>query len=304
VTAARHLVLVGPTASGKSAVAMELARARAGVELVSVDSMQVYRGMDIGTAKPTPADQQEVPHHLLDLAGPTERFTVARFAAAATTALAGIEARGHTAVLVGGTGLYLQAVLGDLHPPGEWPEVRAALEADPDTAAMHRRLTQLDPAAANRMEPTNRRRLVRALEVTEGSGRPFSSFGPGVGAYPDNARFAMVGISLPRPVIAIRIEERVQAMMAAGLLDEVRRLQPRLGPTARQALGYRELLAHLEDGAPLEGAVQAIVTRTRAFSVRQRRWFGRDPRICWHDVATNPLAVVTPLLRQLQQCRP
>jgi tRNA dimethylallyltransferase len=304
VTAARHLVLVGPTASGKSSVAMELARHTTGVEVVSVDSMQVYRGMDIGTAKPTAADQAEVRHHLLDLADPDERFTVSRFAAAAAVALAGIEARGHTAVLVAGTGLYLQAVLGDLHPPGEWPDLRKALEADADTPAMHRRLAQIDPIAAGRIEPTNRRRIIRALEVTEGSGRRFSSFGPGVAAYPVNGRFALVGIAAPRPVTAMRVEERVQAMMSAGLLDEVRGLQPHMGLTARQALGYKELLGHLEDGGPVESAVAAIVTRTRAFSVRQRRWFGRDPRICWYEVATNPLAVVTPLLRQLSQCRP
>jgi tRNA dimethylallyltransferase len=169
---------------------------------------------------------------------------------------------------------------------------------------MHHRLAQLDPVAAGRMEPTNRRRIVRALEVTEGSGRRFSSFGPGVSAYAVNPRFIMAGVSLPRPVTAARVEARVQTMMAAGLLDEVRGLRARLGLTARQALGYKELLEHLEGGAPLEGAVAAIITRTRAFSVRQRRWFGRDPRIRWYEADSNPLAVVHPLLRQLSQCLP
>jgi len=314
MAAPRHLVLVGPTAGGKSTVAMALARQRPDVELVSVDSMQVYRGMDIGTSKPTPAEQTEVPHHLLDLADPAERFTVTRFAAAAKEALAGIERRGHVGVLVGGTGLYLQAVLGDLEPPGEWPNVRAELEADPDTAALHARLQRRDPQAAARIEPSNRRRVIRALEVTEGSGAPFSSFGPGVGAYPDRGRFLIRALWLPRAVVATRIEARVRSMMAGGLLDEVRRLAAGtpgtagggggLGPTARQALGYKELLEHLEQGRPLDECVERIIARTRAFSVRQRRWFRRDPRLRWFATETNPVAVVGGLLRELEKCHP
>src|SRR5690606_18424169 len=136
------------------------------LEIVSVDSMQVYRGMDIGTAKPTPAERAEVPHHLIDLVDPWEDFTVARFTRAAREVLARIEARGHRALLVGGTGLYLRAVVDDLDVPGRFPVVRAELEAEPDTPALHRRLAELDPVAAGRMEPTNRRRVVRALEVT------------------------------------------------------------------------------------------------------------------------------------------
>ena len=298
-----HLALVGPTACGKSALALELARRVDGVELVSVDSMQVYRGMDIGTAKPSAAERREVAHHLLDLADPGERFTVARFRAAANDVLAAIEGRGHTAVLVGGTGLYLQAVIGDLEPPGEWPDVRAALEAEADTAALHRRLGALDPVGAARMEPTNRRRIVRALEVTEGSGRPFSSFGPGVDAYRPSTRFEIAGMWLPRPVVAERIARRVADMVAAGLIDEVRRLAARLGPTARQALGYKEFLGHLESGTPLPDAVDQTINRTRAFSVRQRRWFRRDPRIRWFATEQNPVAVLPALLRELQECR-
>jgi tRNA dimethylallyltransferase len=185
VTAAtRHAVLVGATATGKSALALALARADPAWEILSVDSMQVYRGMDIGTAKPTPAEQAEVPHHLIDVLDPWEDATVAWYQTQARAVLADLEARGKRGLLVGGTGLYVQAVVDDLDIPGQHPEVRAALEAEPDTAALHARLRALDPVAAARMEPGNRRRVVRALEVTLGSGRPFSSFGPGVHATP------------------------------------------------------------------------------------------------------------------------
>ncbi|MHB8465352.1 MAG: tRNA (adenosine(37)-N6)-dimethylallyltransferase MiaA [Acidimicrobiales bacterium] len=296
----RHLALVGPTAVGKSSLAMALARSRDGVELVSVDSMQVYRGMDIGTAKPTPAERAEVPHHLIDLADPSERFTVTRFARLAADAVDAIEARGRTAILVGGTGLYLQAVLGDVDPPGEWPDVRAALATE-GTEALIRRLRQLDPVALRRIEPGNRRRLLRALEVTIGSGRPFSSFGPGVDAYPTNARFALVGVWLPRRVLARRIEQRVADMMAAGLLDEVRCLT--LGPTARQALGYKELLDHVETGAELTSCVERTITRTRELGRRQRAWFRRDPRIRWHGTQDDPGRLLDGLGEELARCQ-
>ena len=273
-----HLALVGPTASGKSALALDLARRHPGVELVTVDSMQVYRGMDIGTAKPTPAERAEVPHHLLDVADPTEDFSLAAFAAAARDAVAGIERRGHRALFVGGTGLYVRAVVDDLDVPGRYPDARAEVEAEPDTAALHARLAALDPVAAARMEPSNRRRVVRALEVTLGSGRPFSSFGPGLAAYPPSA-VGQVGIRLPLDEIDRRIEARVHAMVAAGLVEEAERLPQPLSRTASQALGYRELLTH----ASVEAAVQATIRRTRAFARRQLRWFRRDPRIVWAD---------------------
>jgi tRNA dimethylallyltransferase len=155
------------------------------------------------------------------------------------------------------------------------------------------------------MEPTNRRRIIRALEVTEGSGRPFSQFGAGLAAYAPTPRFALTGIELCRDVVAERVERRVGEMMAAGFLDEVEGLEARpggLGVTARQALGYRELLAHLEQGLPLAAMVEATVTRTRAFSARQRRWFRRDPRIRWFATERNPVALLPALLRELQRC--
>jgi tRNA dimethylallyltransferase len=298
----RHLALVGPTASGKSAVALEVARRLGDVELVSVDSMQVYRRMDIGTAKPTLAERAEVPHHLLDLVEPWEAFSVARFQAAACEAIAGIEQRGHRALLVGGTGLYLQAVVDGLAVPGEWPAVRAELEAAATTplgaAGLHRRLAELDPTAAARMEPTNRRRIVRALEVTVGSGRPFSSYGPGLDAYPPTT-FRLAGLSSPRETVEARIARRLESQLAAGFVDEVRALlsagEP-LSRTARQALGYRELLAHLDGRCALDDAVAETARRTRAFARRQRAWFRRDPRVTWFDAGANPLALLPALL--------
>ena len=265
------------------------------MELVSVDSMQVYRGMDIGTAKPTPEEQAEVRHHLIDLAEPEERYTVTRFAQAAREVLDGIEGRGATAILVGGTGLHLQAVLGDVEPPGEWPELRAALQAEP-ARALHDRLRELDPVAAERIEPDNLRRVARALEVTLGSGRPFSSFGPGVGAYRERPHFALTGVWLPRAVLADRIDRRVRAMFAAGLVDEVGELGPRLSENARQALGYKEVLAGL--------GADEIAGRTRKFARRQRAWFRRDPRIRWHGTGADPARLLPGLLVELDHCGP
>jgi tRNA dimethylallyltransferase len=283
---------------------MELARRFGDVELVSVDSMQVYRGMDIGTAKPTAADRAEVPHHLLDLVDPWEPFDLHRFQQAVRAALADIGRRGRWAILVGGTGLYLRSVVDDLDLPGRYPDVLATLDADPDTGALHRRLTGLDPLAASRMEPTNRRRIVRALEVTLGSGRPFSSFGPGLDRY-GPGRIDMVGLWRPRPVIAERIALRYAEQVAAGFVDEVRRLAdgPPLSPTAAQALGYRELLAHVRGECPLDVALDAAVGRTRRFARRQRVWFKRDPRITWFGADRDPMVVLPLLLRHLDESR-
>ena len=283
----RHVALVGPTASGKSSLAMAMARRRDGIELITVDSMQVYRGMDIGTAKPTAAEQQEVVHHLLDVCDPDDDYTVARFQRDCLAALADIEGRGKRAILVGGTGLYLQAITDDLEIPARFPEVRAELETEPDTTVLFARLEGLDPLAASRMEPTNRRRVVRALEVAIGSGRPFSSFGPGLEEYPASP-FPIVGLAMERDVLDHRIAQRYELQMAEGFLAEVQALLARpagLGRTARQALGYAELLDHLENGTPIDEALETAVTRTRRFARRQQRWFGRDPRINW--IATD-----------------
>ncbi len=296
------VALVGPTASGKSAIALAVARSARSrgraVELVSVDSMAVYRGMDLGTAKPTPEVRAEVAYHLVDQVDPDEEYTVTRFQHDARRAIAGIDGRGHQPLLVGGTGLYLRSVTDDLSFPGRFPEVAAELLAGLDArgpagtperlagcGVLHTRLTEVDPVAASRIEPGNERRLVRALEVTLGSGRTFSSFGPGLDRYPES-RVTLVGIRRDPEAVDRRIGERFVRLMDEGFLDEVRTLATRpggLSRSARQALGYRELLSHVEDGVPLDEAVREAVRRTRAFARRQRAWFRRDPRIEWLD---------------------
>ena len=218
-----RVAVVGSTASGKSAVGMAAARQLGNVELVSVDSMQVYRGMDIGTAKPTAGEQARVRHHLIDLVDPSVEFTVAEFQRAYRAALDDISSRDAKALLVGGTGLYHRAVIDELQLPGEWPESRVRLRVDlarSGVAALHARLVEVDPLAAARMEPTNERRVVRALEVCEGSGRPFSSFGPGLDAYPPSP-VRQIGLRWDRTVLAERIEVRVHRMIADGLVAEV-----------------------------------------------------------------------------------
>lgn len=274
---------------------MAVARECGDVELVSVDSMQVYRGMDIGTAKPSPAEQAEITHHCIDLVEPTIDFTVGDFQAAYRTAIEAVQDRGGRALLVGGTGLYHRVVIDDFELPGEFPDVRAALEAEPDTTSMHSRLATLDPDAAARMEPGNRRRVVRALEVTLGSGRPFSRFGPGVDVYPPSP-VAQIGIRRPRAVVAELIERRVARMLEAGLVDEVRTLMEHGGfsRSAAQALGYKEIVDLLEGRTGKDDAIDTIITRTRQFAVRQERWFRRDPRVQWIDVEHDPVSEVAP----------
>ena len=286
--------LIGPTASGKSSIAHAIARADPSWELVTVDSMQVYRGMDIGTAKPTPAEQAEVPHHLLDTAAPWDDHDLATYQAAARVALADIGRRGRRALLVGGTALYLRVVVDDLTLPGQFPDLRAELEIEADARGvevLHARLAELDPEAATRMEPTNRRRVIRALEVTLGSGRPFSSFGPGLDAH-GATPFRLVGLRWDRSELDERIASRYQHQMEHGFLDEVRRLvespQP-LSRSAGQALGYKELAAHVRGECSLDEALDLAVRRTRRFARRQDRWFRRDPRIHWVDVSGDPL---------------
>jgi tRNA dimethylallyltransferase len=282
----RAVALVGPTASGKSALAHGVARDLGDAEVLCVDAMTVYRGMDIATAKPTPLERSEVPYHLLDLIEPSEEFTVAQFQHAAREAAVRVAARGHRAIYVGGTGLYGRAVLDDLEIPGVYPEVRRELEGRlDDLAGLYEELRALDPLAASRMEPTNARRVVRALEVTRGAGRPFSSYGAGLRTYGE-VRVVQVGLRVDPAQLDRRIEARLHSWVVDGLLDEVVELARRpggLSRTARQAVGYRELLRHVEDGEPFAECVVAAVVASKRLARRQRRWFDRDPRIEWFD---------------------
>ena len=304
MTDASPLVILGPTASGKSDVAMALGGCHTDAELVVVDAMQVYRGMDIGTAKPSAADRAAVVHHCLDLVEASDEFTVACFAAAARQALTSIAGRDRRALLVAGTGLYLRSITDQMEVPGRWPGLRAELETMVTTdgiEALHRRLEALDPAAAAKMEPTNARRVVRALEVTLGSGRAFSSFGPGVDSYPP-VPFVQFGLRWPRPLLARRIVERVHRMIDNGLVAEVESLAERpISRTARQALGYKEILDFLSGACSLEAAIETTITRTRQFAVRQERWFRRDPRIRWIEIDDDPVATALPVLERAWQ---
>lgn len=280
---------------------MAVAAERDDTDIVSVDSMQVYRHMSIGTAKPTVEEQQSVRHHLIDIVEPSDEFTVAIFQRHLEQAFSSIAMASRCGLLVGGTGLYHRAAIDGLDLAGSWPEIRQRLEAEADaegTPSLHRVLVELDPVAASRMEPTNSRRVVRALEVIEGSGKLFSSFGSGLDQYPDS-EVHQVGLRWPRKVLATRIEQRVHRMMVDGFLHEVEQvltLEP--SRTARQALGYRELIDHLEGRCSLDEAIGATVTRTRQFAVKQERWFRRDPRIEWIDIESDPVVEVAPSIRK------
>jgi tRNA dimethylallyltransferase len=286
------VALVGATASGKSALAHELALASRGdIEILAVDAMTVYRGMDIATAKPTLAQRSEVTYHLLDLIEPSEEFTLAQYQHEAREAADAVWTLGGAVLYVGGTGLYGRAVLDNFEIPGQYAQVKTELQlrAGTELAQLHEELTTLDPLAASRMEPTNERRIVRALEVTLGSGRTFSSYGAGLRVY-GPVRVVQVGLRSDFEVLDERIEARFRQWMDEGLLDEVARLAAApegLSRTARQAVGYRELLRHIEGGADLEQCVHDAITQSRRLARRQRSWFARDPRVEWFDDPTE-----------------
>jgi tRNA dimethylallyltransferase len=279
------LALVGPTASGKTEAGVRVAESL-GAEIVSVDSMLVYRGMDVGTAKPAPAERFGVRHHLLDVADPSEAFSVARYQGLARDAVVQIRGRDGRVLLVGGSGLYFRAIADDLEFPGTEPQARRNLEAEASVLGagqMHARLAELDPVAAAKIEPDNVRRTVRALEVAAVTGRTFSSYAGAWERYPtEHVRAA--GIDIARPALSRRIEARVEAMLAAGVLDEVRGLLDRglFGwLTSSQAIGYAEFARHLRGELSLREAVAGTVKRTKALARRQLAWFRRDPRIRW-----------------------
>ena len=288
----RVLAVVGPTATGKSDLAIDLALAMNG-EVINADSMQLYVGMDIGTAKVPVAQRRGVVHHLLDVWPLAKSAAVAEYQALARNAIDDVLARGRLPILVGGSGLYLRGALDRLEFPGESPEIRGRLYAElheHGAAAMHERLQALDPAAAAGILPTNGRRIVRALEVIELTGRPFIATMPGFDYVYD-----CVQIGLDRADLDERVERRVAHMMRAGFVDEIRGLLPELrtSPTAGKALGYAQLLDVIADDGSVVGdldeAVERTVRGTRRFVRRQRSWFRRDPRIVWFDAAADRL---------------
>jgi tRNA dimethylallyltransferase len=278
------VAVVGPTAAGKSEFAVELAT-RLGGEVVNGDSMQIYRGMDIGTAKLSLDGRRGVPHHLLDVLEVTEPATVAEFQTWARAAISDCRARSVVPILVGGSALYVRAVLDDFDFPGTDPAIRSRLETELETlgaAALHQRLASVDPAAAHAILPSNARRIVRALEVRELTGLPYKA------ALPQRSYVfeptVQLGIDVRRDLLDERIEARVEAMWKAGFVDEVRALEAtglRRGRTASRALGYRQVLAVLAGELTEEEAKAQTVRATRRFVRRQDAWFRKDPRIVW-----------------------
>lgn len=287
----RVVTVVGATAAGKSDLAVELAR-EVGGEVVNADSMQLYRGMDVGTAKLRPAERRGVPHHLLDIWDVTREASVAEYQRLARELIAELHARGVVPILVGGSGLYVRAVLDPLEFPGTDAGVRARLEselAEVGAATLHGRLATADPAAAAAILPGNGRRIVRALEVIELTGRPFSATMPGYTSVYDAVQ---IGVHVPRPALDERIDRRVDRMWAEGLVDEVRGLAAaglREGRTASRALGYQQLLRYL-DGEWTEDQARTETARaTRRFARRQESWFRRDPRVVWLEQSRTDL---------------
>ncbi|MGH3386355.1 MAG: tRNA (adenosine(37)-N6)-dimethylallyltransferase MiaA [Nocardioidaceae bacterium] len=278
------VAVVGPTAAGKSDLAVDLAH-RVGGEIVNGDSMQIYRRMDIGTAKLTAAERGGVPHHLLDILDPREPATVAQFQQWARAAVADCHGRGVTPILVGGSALYVRAVVDRFEFPGTDPAVREALEAELSAlgpAALHARLEVLDPVAATAILPSNGRRIVRALEVVALTGRPFAA------TLPDRTyaydRVHQIGVDVPRPILDERIEARVERMWQQGFVDEVRALESqglREGRTACRALGYAQVLRFLAGDYSEDDARVETIRATRRFARRQDSWFRKDPRIVW-----------------------
>lgn len=282
------LALVGPTATGKTGIALTLAP-ELGAEVVAVDSMTVYRRLDIGTAKPTPAERARVPHHLIDVFEPGTRPTVAAFQALARAAIDDVVGRGRTPVLVGGSGLYFRAAVDDLSFPPTDPAVRARLERE-DPSVLAAWLAERDPAAD--IDPRNVRRVVRALEVIELTGRPFSSFREAWARYGD---CVVAGLEAPADALRARIEARLRAMLDAGFLDEVRSLlDDGLGPWLERLapVGYVEAMRHLAGELALDGFLDEAARATARLARRQRSWFRADPRVRWFD-ATEPERAVS-----------
>jgi tRNA dimethylallyltransferase len=298
-------VIVGPTAGGKTALAVEVAlefnraRGRPGAEVISADSMLIYRGLDIGAAKPTLDERRGVPHHLIDIAEPTERFTVHDWLRAATRVIAEVQSRGSVPVVVGGTHLYVKSLLDGLFEgPGEDPALRERLRALPPQE-LRERLERADPAAAARLHPNDLRRTIRALEVFELTGTPISEHQKQwdrgrAAAGEEKPAPRLIGLDWPSELLNPRINARVKKMISDGLVEEARSLwlSNRLGPQAREGLGYKQLIAHFEGRCSLEDAVEEIKIETRRFAKNQRTWLRRlrtTPGSVWIDAATTPV---------------
>ncbi len=285
--------LLGPTASGKSTLALHLART-IDAEILSVDSMKVYRGMDIGTAKPTALQLAQVPHHLIDVVEPSESFSAARFVDLAAKAITDIHLRSKRVLAVGGTALYAKTLAEGLFDgPGRNAQLRRELKnraARLGSAALHHELTHVDPASAQRIHPNDLRRIVRALEVFELTAQPISSFQQQFGSPNPAYNCRYVCLRRRREDLHHRINARVKTMIQAGLVQEVRSLLAAPGtmsPQARQALGYQEIIAHLSGQTDLPHAVEAIKIHTRQFAKRQQTWFRRFPNVFWLDAQTD-----------------
>jgi tRNA dimethylallyltransferase len=301
----RLVVLCGPTATGKTAASLVLAE-RLGAEIVAADSRTIYRGMDIGTAKPSPEARTRIPHHCIDLADPDEVVTLAVYRQAAAEAIGGIRERGGVPLLVGGTGLYIRAVVDGFTIPAVPPDpvLRARLDREEARAPgrLHARLQRVDPVAARRIHPHNVRRLIRALEVFAHTGRPISSLQQRHGDVVGDA--VQIGLTLEREALYHRIDERVDEQVRAGLVDEVHGLLRRgFDPAlpSMQGLGYKEIVPYLQGKMPLAEAITTLRRNTRRFAKRQYTWFRRDARIRWLAVdGLSPEAVAHALDRMLE----
>ncbi|MEG8105614.1 tRNA (adenosine(37)-N6)-dimethylallyltransferase MiaA [Actinomyces oris] len=289
-----RVAVVGPTATGKSDLALALAdQAQAGgmsdgAEIINADASLLYRGMDIGTAKPSPAERARAPHHQIDVLTVRDRASVAAFQRSARGDIDAVESRGHLPIIAGGSGLYVRALTDDLDFPGTDPTVRTRLSERAEregTAALHAELARLDPAAAERVEASNTRRIVRALEVIEITGRPFSASLP---RYEDIAPTVHIALRCERRLLDLRINDRARAMFERGLVEEVETLIDqgiREGQTAPRAIGYAQALAVIDGTMSVPEAVDSTALATRQLASRQIKWFRRDPRVHWIDVA-------------------
>ena len=293
--AGRVVALVGPTATGKSVIALAVAE-RLGAQIVAVDAFTVYRGMDVGTAKPSIPARGRVPHHMVDVLDPEDDCTVSWFQQHARRAVEAVTDAGAVALLVGGSGLYFRAVVDALEFPPTDAVVRRGVQerVAREPARAYADLVAADPVAAARIDPGNVRRLVRALEVVELTGRRFSEWRRAWDSYRSiYPGLRVVGVDVPRTQLVARIDARVDAMRHGGLVEECRVLQRRvLSTTARQAIGYAEVLDHLDGACTLEEALERTRRRTRRFAARQRRWFAADPRVGWHLPADVPEVLI------------